>query len=393
VGIFGPPNIEKLKTKRDVKGLIKALGYKKSYYIIEQALDALGEIGDARAVAPMIKILQDAGYYDFILPHVSSALLKIGTPAVEPLIKSIHKDYPRRYLAIEVLGRIGDSRVVEPLVRVLRESDEYTCAAAVTALGLIGDTRAIEPLIPFLYQSSSSLRNSAAKALNQLGWQPSNADEKITFAVALEDWDQCISFGAAAVNPLIAILTDTRVSVMAATALGKIGDVRAVEPLIPLLRYSDENIRYTAIEALGSIADPRAVVPLIDVLRDRKENVRIMAINSLGKIGDLRAVDALVKVFQVETTSNIREVILKVLGNIGDNRCMNVLLAILNSGESVPIRRAAGEAIVSLYHSEKADTDMKAKILEYREKITTHHNDVYCAGHIDYIVPFVEFPL
>jgi len=27
--LFGPPNVEKLKAKRDVKGLIKALGYQK----------------------------------------------------------------------------------------------------------------------------------------------------------------------------------------------------------------------------------------------------------------------------------------------------------------------------------------------------------------------------
>lgn len=29
MGIFGPPNIEKMKTKKNIKGLIKALGYRK----------------------------------------------------------------------------------------------------------------------------------------------------------------------------------------------------------------------------------------------------------------------------------------------------------------------------------------------------------------------------
>jgi HEAT repeat protein len=63
--LFGPPNIDKLKAKRDVKGLIKALGYERAavkdkaegvrYY----AARALGQIGDARAVEPLIAMLKD----------------------------------------------------------------------------------------------------------------------------------------------------------------------------------------------------------------------------------------------------------------------------------------------------------------------------------------------
>ena len=35
--LFGPPDIEKLKTRRDVQGLIKALEYKKDITISQQA--------------------------------------------------------------------------------------------------------------------------------------------------------------------------------------------------------------------------------------------------------------------------------------------------------------------------------------------------------------------
>ena len=55
--LFGSPNIEKLKSKRDVKGLIKALGYLKNANIRFKAAQYLGNIADPRAVEPLIAAL------------------------------------------------------------------------------------------------------------------------------------------------------------------------------------------------------------------------------------------------------------------------------------------------------------------------------------------------
>lgn len=58
---FFKPNVEKMEAKRDVKGLIKALWNKdyKDYYLKMRAAEALGNIGDARAVEPLTKSLND----------------------------------------------------------------------------------------------------------------------------------------------------------------------------------------------------------------------------------------------------------------------------------------------------------------------------------------------
>ncbi len=43
--LFGPPDVSKLKAKKDIKGIVKALYYKKDSSVQCDAADALGELG------------------------------------------------------------------------------------------------------------------------------------------------------------------------------------------------------------------------------------------------------------------------------------------------------------------------------------------------------------
>lgn len=57
------------------------------------------------------------------------------------------------------------------------------------------------------------------------------------------------------------------VRISAARTLGKIGDARAVEPLIQALKEdSDWSVRHEAVEALGEIGDAREIEPLAATL-------------------------------------------------------------------------------------------------------------------------------
>ena len=167
--LFGPPDVEKLKAKRDVPGLIRALGYQKDPRgdVRKSAIEALGVIGDARAVAPLVVVL--SGQSRSVHQAVIEALAKIGDPrAVEPLIAVFRDD--RRYdyrevrkSAVEGLGQLGDARAVEPLIAALRE--EWVRVAAATALGQLGDARAVAPLLAILKNQNGDVRQAAAKAL------------------------------------------------------------------------------------------------------------------------------------------------------------------------------------------------------------------------------------
>lgn len=83
------PNIRKLKKRRDIPNLIKALN-DKWVFIRTSAIEALGEIQAHSAVEPLIQLLNDK------------------TPGIQSY-------------AAEALGKIGDPRALEPLKRALIE--------------------------------------------------------------------------------------------------------------------------------------------------------------------------------------------------------------------------------------------------------------------------------
>jgi len=73
-------------------------------------------------------------------------------------------------VAAEALGQIGDARAVEPLVEAIDE-DLLGCSAAALALGQIGDARAVEPLVAALRDKNSSVQQAVAKALVEMEYE------------------------------------------------------------------------------------------------------------------------------------------------------------------------------------------------------------------------------
>ncbi len=148
---FAQPNIEKLKEKRDVKGLIKALNYKEDYYVRIEAAKTLGEIGDKRAVAPLIQALKDeAGYVrieaakalgeigwqpennaekvSYLMAKGQwDELVKLGKSVVALLIQALKdKNWYIRWRTAEVLGEIGGKQPIKALVQALKNEKNET---------------------------------------------------------------------------------------------------------------------------------------------------------------------------------------------------------------------------------------------------------------------------
>lgn len=215
-----------------------------------------------------------------------------------------------RAVAACALGKLGDARTVGPLIAVSTDESAEVRSAAMYALGEIGTAPAIAALIAGLRDQDEDVHLDAVYSLGQHVVTASAAliaalrDEpaavRVGAAAALAWGGTCELRGAADV--LAALLTALRdeealVRLGACWALGEVGTTQAVDPLIATLQDADAEGRAAAARALGPTGDARAVAPLVAASRD--EAVREHATWALGKIG-AAAIEALLAMIPTE---------------------------------------------------------------------------------------------
>jgi HEAT repeat protein len=219
--------------------------------IAERAGRVLVRIG-ARAVPSLIDGLDSSS---------ADVLARIGAPAVAALLTQLGNDDDTvRVAAATALGQIADApAAVDPLITALGDPAPDVRRAAVLALGRICDpstidAHVIEPVVGLLADEHSSVGRSAAAALDALGWSPREPAQAIDYWIATGQWERCTD--RAAVEPLLAVVSPDRgyVEEGAVAALGRLGDPRAVEPLIAILRDSDVPIDSARAAARALVA-------------------------------------------------------------------------------------------------------------------------------------------
>jgi HEAT repeat protein len=144
---FSVPNVKTMEKKKDVEGLIKALrwgthnrfdkNFGKDELLCEEAARALGRIGDPRAIEPLLKFEghTNAQHDGHCTELVQEALLSIAEKA-------------------------GVDSLLEPLFNELRCSDYSTEQNVARILGKLGDWRAARPLVDALKNDIPEPRES-----------------------------------------------------------------------------------------------------------------------------------------------------------------------------------------------------------------------------------------
>jgi len=307
---------------------------------------------------------------------------------VDQLIQQLESgNREQRVQAAEALGRLGNRKAVSALIKTLNNyNEDYRVrAAAISSIGQLGDFNAIPDLLDayrfvahfpvvgiadrmFGGVSEDSirayLRGQTIHAIGEILGRTSgkkNKNQEIysravdTLIRALkEDWE-----------------TDGRVRAAAAKALGKTRDPKAIPALTEILdRGRNFGEREHAAIALGQIGDPQAVPALLRRLENGLEDyaVRIAAAQSIGQVSGLEVVPKLFQVYN-DTGTEIREAIVDAVGEIlsrtspdDDNsreiysRAVNKIIQDLKSARTKDeVRVAAAKALAKIRHPQVVD--------------------------------------
>ncbi|TET35657.1 MAG: HEAT repeat domain-containing protein [Planctomycetota bacterium] len=286
--------------------------------IRKTAAYTLGEIGDPAALKYLVKLLKNES--DPIMRmYVSEALGKIGDDrAGEPLLEVFknESDYRPRDEAGRALSEIGGSRIAKMLLEMLvEETNPEKRRSIINVLGKTGEECAVESLIALLKKPipKSFDRNAAALALGRMG------DKR-------------------AVKPLLELLGKVENMFLRREIIGtlaQVRDERAVDPLIALLETGSRYDIESAARALGLIGNTRAVAPLINVLEgDYFTNPKRSAINALGRLGATEAISSLAKILGETERPRLRTCAAVALANIEGESVNDILRSSLKNGNN-----------------------------------------------------------
>lgn len=245
-----------------------------------------------------------------------------------------------RIVACQKLGEIGDPAAVKPLAILMRNDNLSSVQeAAIAALGQIGGEDATHELVEAV-ASNPKFALDACRALDSIGWQPTNASLCAWMSIARKDWKTALSCGDSTFDALGVLLQVDRFDevVEAAEAMGKtprvldlikdafdatikdrfadvrcmrllraiskLKDERFVDPVLALL----ENLRaeYQEAQDAANKYRPDTITPelrlrSLDMARMGFDSVwrrRMKAVVALGELGDRRVIEPLQRLRQ-----------------------------------------------------------------------------------------------
>jgi HEAT repeat protein len=257
--------------------------------------------------------------------------------AAAALLDALHGEFfTVRSRAAIALGRMGETKAIEPLLALLKDREDEVRIAACLALGFFKDPSTFDEITTVLLDDPKiEVRQAAAMALGNtqhpkaipflmealrdpFWWYEREAQAGDLFS-AIE------KMGEMAVAPLIEALKDSEGAVRkyAALVLGRIADPRAIEPLgmalydlhhdvgkaaaealvhfgvasfeilVEALDHPEMWIRIHSVDVLPQVKEPRVGLILLEMWKDPEREVRKHVIQAMGELKDLRTIPVL----------------------------------------------------------------------------------------------------
>jgi HEAT repeat protein len=337
-----------------------------SFFRVFPTLDVLGRSRDPRATDVLSRLLDDPLY----APEAARALGRTGDErSLDALLKLLVRstDAVVRVAAVALIevhdriyGRFGTTvenlmpRVpTSPITRLkqaLASSDPFEEAAIIRVLGLLGGDEAITALLEIVTRGDGRAVAVAESVLRELGAhalgpllemiRTGNSDERAVLLPLV---------GARATDPtaIIACLVDpvSRVRAFAIETLTRMGYVEATPALFVALRDADPRVAQAAIAAIQSLGSDGSETLAIEAARDPNPAVRRAGIRILAYFGYRGALEPLLAATS-DPDERVRDVALGGLPLLDDPRGDAALFAAVRH----PSARTRAAAVRALGH-------------------------------------------
>jgi len=284
---FGTPEVQ-----RALLGLLKD----PSKLVRQASLAALAKTTGLADVEPVAPLLADADVE--VSNRAVDVLIKARHPQTVRYLVPVLKDeseYARR-AAVEVLNVVGDAGSVKYLLDAIKDADWWVRSRAADALGKIGGPRVVDAVLQLVQDKDEDIRRTAIEILNLT--KDERAVEYLLQATHDADWwvseravDALAAMGTRkAVPRLVEMLQGPARSIPSAIrALGKLGDAKVVDALLPQLTRPEKEIRVEAVQALANVVDATQA----ETVRTKIRSVAELAKDHAVSVAALRAIDEL----------------------------------------------------------------------------------------------------
>lgn len=347
---------------------------------------ALGRIGDKRTASAVLASLPGSVPSDW---EYAAALYRLGNrDYLDLLTAALRSEYADdQQSALKTLLEFGDARALPALLSLsgsdgppIKGDPVSIRLALADGLGTFEGEEAKTALINMLDDSEPAVRASAVTSLRKVSSTDHRSDSSQRLLIALvgrlkkENSPIVIDAIGEALAPfdrtrVVDLLLDARTAdgklspnaLKALSAAGVTAESQASQ-----LRTGDVIDRVRAAERLARLGDIKAVEPLIDALTNAKEfQVRIKAAEALGSLRDRRAVDALVTASRA-SESQVRVAAVAALGLIADHTGAEALYVAARDDE-LTVREAAVHSLSALGISiEKVSPDLSSSNWQVR---------------------------
>ncbi|HZG65791.1 MAG TPA: HEAT repeat domain-containing protein, partial [Herpetosiphonaceae bacterium] len=294
-------------------------------------------------------------------PHADPSL-GVHAEDVDGLIAALRRpDRQQRSAALQALGNLRDARAFDDVLAIFQDPDEdlFVRESAARTLGMLRDPRAVQPLIDaFRSPPSPTGATPLSALLGKLDSQVGAVLDRLSLDGLLQQMETMLGktmgdhlratltpaavgrgiaehlhhavrqglleLGAIALPALFAALRDPDPAVRAevvATLCYARGQPEVFEQVAPASADPDPNVRAAVAAHIEQLGDPRAMEPLLQAAEDPDARVRRNAAVSLGALylytPDERIPQTLTRIEHHDPDAEAREAARGTLRNIG----------------------------------------------------------------------------